>query len=343
MSTGLRVVTPGFAVSLQDRGRTGLRHLGVPLSGALDPWLMSAANALVGNQSSDAVLEVGLDGPTLEAVGEPVQLALCGEITARSGHTGPQESPLPAWRTMLLQPGERIKISGARQGVAYLAVSGGVRVPPVLGSRSTTMRAGIGGLHGRHLVAGDWLPCLPTPSDAPHRFARQPWPPCADTVRVLAGPQQDHFSAQALQVLQDTAWRVGRDMDRMGLRLTGGRLEHSELGANIVSDAVLPGAIQVPASGEPLVLMPDCQTTGGYPKLATVIAADLPCLARVRPGDTLRFRCIEPAQAREALHQRAQAHQRWLSGIVTLAHAGDADESALYHHNLISGAVWHDD
>ncbi|MGH8820227.1 MAG: biotin-dependent carboxyltransferase family protein, partial [Rhodoferax sp.] len=296
MSAQLEVIDAGLVVALQDRGRFGYRQLGVPVSGALDPMLLAAANALVGNAADAAALEILLTGPTLKVRAGRVRVSLAGEIGARVQSAQGKPLRIEPWSTVTLGPGETIQIGAVAApksggpGIAYVGISGGVEVPAVLASRSTYARATRGGVHGRAIAAGDLLPCSDIVGDAWLEFrATAPWIHTDGPIRVLPGPQADHFTDDALQVFFSQPFTVTRDSDRMGMRLQGPALTHTALGADIASDGVTPGAIQVPANGQPIILMADCQTVGGYPKIATVIRADLARLAHARPGMLLRF------------------------------------------------------
>lgn len=340
MSGLIEVVDGGLAVTVQDFGRRGYRSLGVPLSGALDPFLLAAANALLGNAPDAAALEVVLGGPTLKAVSGPLRVALGGALEAKVIGARGNVLTVPAWHTATLFAGDTIQIGGVAGGVAYVAVSGGVRVPEQLGSRSTYLRAGLGGVDGRALQRGDRLPCA-RPGGDPWLESRQPEAPgrAGGPIRVILGPQDDHFTAAALADFLARPYRVSRDFDRMGMRLEGPPLAHSERGAEIASDGVTPGAIQVPANGLPIVLLADCQTSGGYPKIATVIRADLGRLAHLRPGDEIRFARVDHAAAAAALRSDTAALARWIAGIQSFRPPGVVDEDALYGGNLVSGVL----
>ncbi|HJV25235.1 MAG TPA: biotin-dependent carboxyltransferase family protein [Aromatoleum sp.] len=340
MSGVVEIVDSGLAVSVQDRGRTGYRNIGVPVSGALDPVLMAAANALVGNPSEAAVLEVGLSGPSLKALSGTVRVGLSGEMGAQLVNTRGQVLKVAPGRTATLFPGDILRIGGVSHGVGYVALSGGVQVPEQLGSRSTYLRAAIGGVQGRAPKAGDRLQCEAVRGDPwLESRARAPWHHETGPIRVILGPQEDHFTPQAVANFLTRPYAVTRDMDRMGLRLDGEKLAHNEKGAEIVSDGVAPGTIQVPANGQPIVLMADCQTSGGYPKIATVIRADLPRLAHLRPGDELRFVAVSHAEAAEAVREQMRRLADWVSAIQTFRPPGVIDEAALYGANLICGVV----
>ena len=340
MSAIIEVVEAGLSVTVQDKGRTGYRNIGVPVSGALDPQLMAAANALLGNPADAAVLEVCLGGPALKALSGTVRISLAGELEAQVVNSRGRVLKVLPWQTATLFPGDVIRIGGVAHGVGYVGISGGVRVAPQLGSRSTYLRAGIGGVDGHALAVGDRLPCESMSGDPWLEYCGAlPWRRDEGAIRVLLGPQDDYFSEASLQAFLGTPYRATREMDRMGIRLDGERLIHNELGAEVVSDGVAPGSIQVPANGQPIVLMADCQTSGGYPKIATVIRADLCRLAHVRPGDEIRFAAVDHAQALAALREQAQNLDRWVAGIASFRPPGVVDEAALYGGNLISGAV----
>ncbi|HLO65350.1 MAG TPA: biotin-dependent carboxyltransferase family protein [Azonexus sp.] len=340
MSALVEVTEAGLAVTVQDRGRYGYRNIGVPVSGALDPYLMTAANALLGNDPDAAVLEVCLGGPSLKALSGTVRISLAGEITAQVVNTRGRVLKVLPWQTATLFPGDIVRIGSVARGVGYVGISGGFQVPLQLGSRSTYLRARLGGVEGRALANGDRLQCDPlTGNPWVEACGTLTWPAEPGPIRVLLGPQDYYFTPQALAAFVGTPYRVSRDMDRMGIRFEGEKLGHNAQGAEIVSDGVAPGSIQVPANGQPIVLMADCQTSGGYPKIATVIRADLPRLAHVRPGDEVHFVAVDHAQAAQALREQARLVSRWCDTIGTFRPPGVIDEAALYDGNLISGAI----
>ncbi len=336
--SGLRVVSAGFAPTLQDFGRPHVQHIGVPPSGALDPVALRIANALVGNPPETAAIELRVMGPTVEVEAEAVRLALVGTGSPVE-ILGERRVEAPSHQSIRLTRGRRLRVGGLSDtGVAYLAVEGGFAVEPVYGSLSTYTRARIGGLDGRALRDGDLL-ALRQPAAAERaeqRCADRSWWSDGDPVRVVLGPQEDYFTADSLAAFFGGEYRITREADRMGVRLDGPVLQHAR-GHDIVSDGIATGAIQVPGNGRPIVLLADHQTTGGYPKLGTVISADVPRIGRMRPGDALRFAevSIDDAEtARRALEDRIAR---------TIERFGPAepwlDEEALYRRNLISGFV----
>lgn len=336
----LEIVAAGLANTVQDRGRTGYRHLGVALSGSLDPLMAACANALVGNESGAACIEIRSLGPELRVARGPVQVALAGPIGASVRRVRGGEQALSAWTTTTLEVGDCLRVGTPAGGTAYLAVSGGVDTPLELGSRATYLRASIGGVSGRAIEVGDRLDCHVVSTEGQLERRQSAWIHPDGPIRVIPGPQADAFESAALSAFFENDWAVTPEMDRMGMRLAGPALGHrSAEAAEIVSDGVTPGCIQVPGNGQPIVLLADCQTVGGYPKIATVISADLPRLAQCRPGDRLRFVAVDTATGRAELIEQNRAYSRWVGAIEPYRPTGRVDESALYSENLISGMV----
>ena len=339
MSAGLKVLAPGLHTTVQDLGRAGYQAIGVPVSGALDGVNLALANALAGNPPGAPALEILISGPVFEITADTVRVALAGLGAILA--IGSQKARVDAGQSITLPRGEVIEVVAGRQSACcYLAVEGGIAVPLILGSASTYVRAAIGGLDGRALRHGDFLPlAIARASDRPELRLSPPVPATDDQpIRVVLGPQQEHFGEEAITALLNEEFRISQSADRMGMRLDGPLLEHRR-GWDIVSDAIMTGAIQVPGSGQPILLLADHQTTGGYPKIATVISADLPVVGQRRPGDTLRFSAVT-VEAAEALCRDAE---RRLAEIVTrLEPAPDRpriDLGSLYDGNLISGVV----
>ena len=330
----LVVLKPGLFTTIQDLGRVGYRALGVPVGGALDPVALRLANALVGNEPGEGALEISYLGPTLRVEGGDVRIALSGPVAARLAGGGDIQSG----RSHLLRAGDVLEV-GAVSGasVATLAVEGGFDLAPVLGSLSTYTRAAIGPLGGRPLMAGDSLPVRRQASaEGGERGYGAAFDYGSGPLRVLAGPQAESFTSESMDTFLSAEYAVGRDADRMGLRLEGPALAHAT-GAGIASDGLMAGCIQVPGSGAPILLLADHQTVGGYAKIATVISADLPRAGRMVPGSRLRFQLAsldEAEAARRALDARLEA---LVAGMVRL---GDGfDLTALYSANLVSGMV----
>lgn len=337
----LELVQPGIGTTIQDAGRFGHRHQGLAIAGWLDAQLAQAANALVGGSLDAAVLELRGAGTVLRVACGTVRVALAGRVSAQGIRSHGATVHLPAWQSMCLGEGDTLQLGPVADGCAYLAVGGGLRVAPAFGSRSSEWRAGLTGVLGRPLQPGDRLPCGDASGDDPRQWrSRTQWEWPEAPVRVIPGPQDDHFPADALSSFFAQDWEATSAQDRMGLRLQGRALTHvSPTAADIVSDGVTPGAIQVPANGQPIVLLADGQTVGGYPKIATVISADRPRLAHLRPGTRVRFMAVTAAQAHDAWREQQARWQQWLAGRETFLPPGHIDEAALYDNNLVSGML----
>lgn len=343
MSAALAVLSAGLLTTLQDLGRVGYQHLGIPVSGALDPVSLNAANLLVGNPPDTAALEIAYQGPTLAVETDSVRIACAGAaapIEIVAGGEPARARPLAMLTTARLKRGDLLRIGALSGGaVLYLAAAGGFDVPSVLGSRSTLVRAGIGGLNGRALAPGDRVGlCRPQAAEAEEVMlaALDLAPPAR--FGIILGPQDDYFSADALRLLTEAAFTVTPASDRMGMRLAGQRLHHSK-GYNIVSDGIAPGAVQVPGNGLPIVLLADRQTTGGYPKIATVISADLPALGRLTPGAQVRFGLVSIEEAEARRRRQAAEFTALAQRIVAVPRPAIVDEAALRGANLVSGMI----
>jgi antagonist of KipI len=295
----LLVIKPGLQTTVQDLGRWGLQSKGVGVSGPMDPFAHRVANALVNNRREAATLEITLTGPELEFDDERT-VAVGGarfELTL-DGQPVACETPLHVRRGSRLRFGGRL--AGSR---AYLAVQGGVSVTPIFGSRATHLGSRIGGLDGRALVAGDRLPLGAAHSRLKigrDRHVVREVPAGRAGVRILPGPDGEKFQSSALDALQSAPYTIGHDSDRMGFRLEGPAIAHVH-GADIISDVTPLGVLQVPASGQPVMLMADRQTTGGYARLATVIAADVGLAGQLAPGDSISFSICSRREALSAL------------------------------------------
>ena len=302
----ISVLKPGLLATVQDAGRPGLRAFGMPVAGAIDRWALAAANLLAGNGPGAAAVELTLLGGSFRF--ERAALAALAGADMQARLDG---EPVAPWSSFRARAGSTLVLGPAAAGVrCYLAVRGGVDVPPVLGSRSTYVRARVGGLGGRALAAGDLLPVGRGRGrpPAPRALAAGEVPACGGEVRLraLPGPQEDRFDPEGIETFYSAAWKVTPQNDRMGYRLEGPPVRHLA-GADILTDPLLPGAVQVPGNGRPIVLMVDCQTAGGYAKIATVIGPDLRRLAQARAGDTVRFARVTHAAAVRALREERAA------------------------------------
>jgi biotin-dependent carboxylase-like uncharacterized protein len=337
---GLKVLAPGLHTTVQDLGRIGYQHIGVPVSGALDSFGLRLANALVGNPQGTAALEILGSGPTFEIAADKVRVALVGTGASVSVQAG-KPRVVAAGQSLTLRGGEVVQIALGRQSACcYLAVEGGIAVPRVLGSASTYVRAALGGLNGRALQHDDFVP-LAIACASEQGELRAPVPPSAPAdqpIRVVLGPQHSCFRKGALATLLGAAFRVSKDADRMGMRLDGPALRHRR-GWDITSDAIATGSIQVPGSGQPIVLLADHQTTGGYPKIATVISTDLPALGRRRPGDPVRFAAVELEAAEELCREAEREFAKFVAVLEPAPKDSGLDIGLLYGENLISGVT----
>ncbi len=305
---------PGMLTTVQDLGRWGYQAMGMPVSGAMDPLSLRIGNLLLGNPENAAALECTLLGPTLKVTCEKILLILTG---ADLGMKVDGEEA-PAWKVLEVFRGNRISFSGPRgKGCrGYLCLAGGIEVPPVLESRATYLRGNLGGLEGRALRKGDhlflgkpdilWERC--TGLECPETL--RPQDPPGGLFRVIPGPQEEYFTPWGMETFFSSVYTVSSAADRMGFRLEGPKVEHRQ-GADIVSDAIPPGAIQVPGHGEPIVMMADRQTTGGYAKIGVLAGADFGRFAQKMPGDRVHFTSISVSQGRKLL-ERQEEHIREL-------------------------------
>jgi antagonist of KipI len=312
------VVRAGFLTSVQDLGRTGSRQFGVSLSGALDPNALRIANLLVGNEESAAGLEVTFGGLQLRFEDTRLVAWCGGDFDVRAGST-----VLPSGHPAIVNSGEELKIGRVRAGCrCWLAISGGIDVSTVLGSRSTDLRAEFGGLDGRVLRDGDFIslgkPGSATPTERIFSWsAPASWTQTAHaspTLRFVPGVDSERFNASTLQRFTSEAFTVGADSDRMGVRLDGPELMRDEK-TDLISEGVAPGTIQVPPSGKPILLLGDCQTIGGYPKIAHVITVDLPIAAQLRADDSVRFHEVSLGDAHRLLFEREHDLELFRVGI----------------------------
>jgi antagonist of KipI len=296
-----RVWKPGLQTTVQDLGRHGYQQFGISPSGAMDSYSMQVANILVGNSCNEAVLESSLIGPELEALSDMV-IAICGgDFTAKV-----DGKEIMLWRSFLLKKGQVLTIGPCLAGArTYMAIAGGIDVPIVLGSKSTFLSGKFGGFNGRALRKGDVLygnPIIHKPfkslkPELVPQYSKQL------TIRVILGPHENRFSEQSIQLFFSDEFSMSHESNRMGCQLKGPMLEHND-GPDIISDAVPLGGIQVPASGQPIILMADRQTTGGYTRIGTVISADIPALAQAVPDTIIQFSKVSIEEAQREYIER---------------------------------------
>lgn len=302
---GFIVQQPGLLSLLHDRGRYGAHNLGLTTGGPLDFVAFDWANRLLGNDGNATCLEVSFGGLALEAESET-----SFAITGAEAPCKLNGEAIPQWRTLDVRPGDRLEIGFASKGTrAYLAVRGGFDIAPSFGSSSTVVREKIGGLHGDKLQAGDRLPCASGKVDKHLQLPEADRPVYGDfaSLRVVPGYQQAAFGPTQQWRFFNTEYRLTDRCDRMGFRLEGETVHSNIVG--MLSEGICHGAIQIPADGQPIVLMNDRQTIGGYPKIGSVIALDTARLAQLTAGSTVRFEAISIEQAHN-IHCLAQARFR---------------------------------
>jgi biotin-dependent carboxylase-like uncharacterized protein len=343
MTAFLNILRPGLMTTVQDLGRIGYQSLGIGSSGALDPVALRAANLLVGNDPGEGALEVLYLGPTIEIDVESVRLSFVGAsatIEILPDAEAGIGTRIKDQQSVVAKRGEIVKIKSLTGGASlYVGIEGGLAIDPTLGSVSTNIRGGTGGWQARALVEGDRLPLRhPQASNRDERRLEGItfFPPTQ--IRAIPGPQLDYFDETEIARFFDSEFTVGTS-DRVGMRLRGSRPLHHTKGFNIVSDAIAPGSVQVPGDGQPIVLLADRQTTGGYPKIATVISADLPALGRLCTGANLRFEAVTVEQA-YALRLEMLSFLEHLPDHTALISRPSAPIAPLlFDFNLISGVV----
>lgn len=303
------VIKAGILTTVQDLGRVGYQAYGVVVGGAMDAYALRVGNILVGNDAHAAGLECTWNGPTLLFLADAIVAITGGDLAPTL-----DGEAMPMWRSVTVHKGSVLALNQAGAGVrAYLCIRGGIDVPHVMGSRATYVRGTIGGYDGRALQRGDRLrvytrECIsPQASQMHTKQSLHPEliPTYTSSViaRVILGPQEKAFTPASIEAFLRERYRITPQSDRMGYRLEGPKLSHVNA-TDMITDATVMGAVQVPMSGDPIVLMADRQTTGGYPKIATVISVDLGLLAQVKPNDTVRFCAISVQEAQQLWHHR---------------------------------------
>lgn len=284
----ITVLNPGLLTTVQDQGRTGYQQFGVSVSGVMDPRSAALANIIAGNDQGEAVLECTMMGPQL-------RFDKANVIAITGGDLGPalDGKPLPNYQAATVQAGQVLRFSAPKTGCrAFIAFSGGLDIPLTMGSRSTYMKAKIGGYQGRKLEKGDKIEFRAPKETLKHmedrKMSPEFFPKPVYTLRVIMGPQDDAFTEAGIHTFLSGTYTVTPEFDRMGCRLDGPAIAHKN-GGDIISDGIAFGAIQVPSAGTPIIMLSDRQTTGGYTKIATVITADFRVLAQLKAGDKVRF------------------------------------------------------
>ena len=319
----LEFLAPGIVTSVQDLGRYGYGRYGVAPSGALDSFALRIANLLVGNSESQACLETMLMGPSIRVLTDVV-------IAVTGGNLQPKKNkqPIEMWRSHAFQKNDVLSFGNAINGFrAYIAVGGGFDLPRVMDSRSTNLPSGFGGLQGRMLKKGDFLSAGDTAAglkqDGQHIFPSDWIPQYSDqwTLRVIWGPQDEHFPEGSRQAFSNSTYTMSQDSDRTGIRLDGPQVVcRSDIEASIISEGVISGSIQIPGDGKPIIILGET-VTGGYRKIATVTSADLPLLGQIKPGDGIEFEAVSLKEAHRAFQEtedRIDKFKRSISGALLL-------------------------
>lgn len=307
----IKVITPGMLSTIQDGGRKGFAAMGFNASGVMDVRSYHIANALVGNFTDEAVIEMTYLGGSFKFL-ESNYIAITGaDMSPKLDGV-----PVEMYTTVFVKQDETLTFSVAESGMrAYIAVRGGIDVPVIMGSRSTNLKCKLGGLDGRPLKAGDIVPCRDVYDEFHkhliHSAPKEDFGSDEITVRVLLGPQDDYFTDHGIKTFLNSTYTVTNESDRMGCKLSGEKIEYKNT-VDIISDGIVFGSIQIPRTGNPIIMLADRQTTGGYAKIATVISVDLPLLAQARPGTKVHFEFIDRQKAERLLKQEQKEFHSYL-------------------------------
>jgi 5-oxoprolinase (ATP-hydrolysing) subunit C len=338
VTAALRILDPGIAATLQDCGRPGYQRFGVPVSGALDALSLRIANILAGNPPCTAAVEILGAGLAVQIEADSVNIAIAGTTAVFTLESEQAAVRIAPFRRVVARRGDILRLAPPKNGaVYYLAVEGGFDVPPVLGSKSTYRRAGVGGYRGRPLGAGDNLPLRL--SAAPERapVALDVAISAPSSLRAMRGPNAEYFKPGAFDALCASAYTVSPASDRMGIRLQGPPLGR-DIDGELPSQGTTAGGLQVPSDGQPIMLLADRATTGGYPRIATVIGADIAAAGRLTAGMKVRFEEV----SREDAVRLLKAQRAWLASLPSLLKPAPADPFSverLLTHNLIGGVT----
>lgn len=300
----IKIISPGFLTTVQDKGRYGYQQFGVPVSGVMDEFSYRIGNILVGNNESEAVLEVTMLGPQIEFKSTEI-------ISVTGGNLSPKinNKEVSMWRSIKVNKGDILSFGGIKSGCrSYIAFSGGIEVPIIMGSKSTYIKGKIGGYDGRNLKAGDLLNIGQSENIFIERIIPDKYIPIYNNelnVRVVLGPQKEYFTDKGIETFLSNQYTVTNECDRMGFRLHGVEIEHVN-GADIISDGISFGAIQIPGHGKPIIMMADRQTTGGYTKIGNVISVDIHKIAQAKPGDKIKFEEISVEEAQDILKKQEE-------------------------------------
>ena len=293
----IKVLKAGLCVTIQDIGRIGYQQFGIPVSGVMDEYAFTVANYILGNDKNNAVFEIPFMGPSLQFDFD-VSIAITGAtIQAKIN-----DRDVSMWQSINVKKGDILEIGSAKGGFrSYLAIAGEIDVPVVMGSKSTLLKSKLGGFEGRQLKMGDIINFKNVKVLSKKNTLDKKYIPTYShnqNIRIVLGPQDDYFEENSIKTMLENKYQVTKDADRMGMRLAGEVIKHKDK-ADIISDAAVFGSIQVPGNGQPIILLADRQTTGGYTKIATVIKADLPKLAQMLPNDTIEFSLVNIEEAQK--------------------------------------------
>ncbi|WP_027624204.1 biotin-dependent carboxyltransferase family protein [Clostridium lundense] len=300
----IRVITPGLLTTIQDKGRIGYQQFGMPVAGAMDEYSLRLGNILLQNREYEAALEVTMIGPEL-------QFNIDTVIAITGGNLQPKINDIEVgmWRTLKINKGDKLSFGKVKEGIrSYICFYGELNITEVMGSKSTYAKAGIGGVNGRALKIGDKLNLIKKEENFDYILNKKikecyiPKFTGNYDIRVILGPQKENFTEKGINTFLSSNYEVTDECDRMGYRLSGDKIEHKE-GADIISDGIALGSVQVPGHGMPIIMMADRQTTGGYTKIATVISSDISILAQAKPGDKINFNKVSVKEAHNILKE----------------------------------------
>lgn len=311
---GLYVKQSGFFTTIQDLGRFGFQDRGFSVSGAMDTESLKLANLLVDNPEGEAGLELTMTGGTY--------VFTCTQMIAITGadmQPKRNQQPVSMYQALLFKAGDELSFGCAVKGLrTYLSVAGGFHVPLVLNSKATDIKAGVGGYLGRKLKNGDEISFADPKVYLPNFLSRRIEAPAnrfeRSIIRVVLGAQQEEFTKEGIYIFFHEVYTITNDSDRMGYRLEGSRVRH-QAGADILSDGIAFGAIQIPSNGRPMIMLADRQTTGGYTKIGAVISVDIPLLVQKRPGDEITFQKVELLEAQVLYREREEKRKEWMKKI----------------------------
>ncbi|MBU1012151.1 MAG: biotin-dependent carboxyltransferase family protein [Bacteroidetes bacterium] len=303
MTGQIKFISGGMLTSIQDMGRYGHQKFGMPVSGAMDTYSLQLANYLVGNKRNEACFEITYLGPEIEFHSDTT-IAISGAIM-QSKVNG---SSVPMNTSIFIAKGDILVMGAVKKGMrAYLSIAGGVIIPDVMGSRSTYLRAKVGGFQGRKIETGDLIEIgknsliLMKEIPSPLLFIY----PGIQTIRVLKGTEFYRFENEAWNTFLNSEYTISNQNDRMGYRLSGPPIKHKN-GADIISSGIVNGSIQVPGHGEPIIMMADHQTVGGYTKIANVVSVDLPIMGQMKAGDKIKFKEITLEEAQDLIKKQEE-------------------------------------